>query len=152
VSHHRQALGLPSNATHPRRRARVAERTRRQVAEAGVASLAEVRVLAFRKFAVLSGWPGDLTPRQVLILEALDARGPLTRPEIAEAIGMPWKGSRKSLVGNVPGGSYLAHLIRRGLVTNLGRIVRQSGQGRSIHLYTLAIIAERGADHAGSRR
>lgn len=138
ASNHRRALGLPSNRSHARYRSRVAAKTREQCVRAGVGSLGAVRALAFVRFAVASGWPADLRPREVNILESLIERGPMTRPEIAEALGMPWLGSRKSLKSNDPGGSYLATLIRRGLVVNLGRIVRQAGSGKSLHLYSLS--------------
>lgn len=101
--------------------------------------------MAFRRYAASSGWPEDLAPREVHILEVLSASDPMTRPEIARAIGMPWIGSRRSLKGNTPGGSYLASLMRRGLVASLGRVVRGQGRGHSLHLYTLAIDAERSA-------
>ena len=143
VSRHRRSLGLASNRSASRYRARVAEKTRAQCRAAGVASLAEVRVLAFREYATSSGWPEDLRPREVQILEALDASGPMTRPEIAKAIGLPWIGSRKSLASNTPGGSYLAGLMRRGLVACLGRVVRGEGRGGSVNLYSLSITAER---------
>lgn len=122
---------------------RVRAETKRQCQEAGVASLGQVRVLAFRRFAADHGWPEDLRPRAVQILEALFAYGPMTRPQIAAAIGMPWKGSRKSLVSNDPEGSYLAHLQARGLVVrSAGRLVRGTTKGQSIHLYQLTHEAE----------
>jgi hypothetical protein len=71
----------------------------------------------------------------------------MTRPQIAEAVGMPWKGSRASLRSNDPEGSYLAHLIARGLVVDLGRLVKEGGQGRNRHLYSLAIDVEKGATY-----
>lgn len=139
----RRRLGLCSNARSERVRAKVRATTARQVAEAGVASLGEIRALAFRQFAAESGWPEDLRPRAVQILDLLAIRGPMTRREIAEAIGMPWKGSRKSLTSNDAEGSYLAHLMARGLVVSLGRVVRGVGSGKSVQLYSLALTAER---------
>lgn len=82
-----------------------------------------------------------------LHVRTLWERGPMTRLELAEAIGMAWKGSRKSLAGNGPGGSYLPTLMRRGLVVSLGRIV-QTGpkgkrKGRNVHLYSLPLTIQR---------
>lgn len=148
AARHRRALGLGSNRLHPAQRRRVAEATREQCRAAGVRSLAEVRAAAFRRYAAASGWPADLAPREVHILEALAARGPMTRPQIAEAIGLPWIGSRKSLASNTPGGSYLASLARRGLVARLGRLARGEGRGKSMDVYSLTLTAERGAPRA----
>ena len=142
---HRRKLGLPNNAFSDRRRRAVAAKTREQLAKAGLKSLAEVRVVAYRDRAVKAGWPADLRPRAVQILNVLWDRGPMTRRELADAIGMPWKGSRKSLVSNDPEGSYLAHLIKRGLVISLGRVAQVLGQGRgkSRQVYSLNMWVER---------
>jgi DNA-binding transcriptional ArsR family regulator len=146
ISKWRQRLNLPSNARGDRYKARVRVKTAEQCRKAGVSTLGAVRALAFRKRAAEAGWPADLRPRAVEMLEALSARGPLTRREIAEAIGMPWKGSRWSLKSNDPEGSYLAHLMAQGLVISLGRLVRQGGKGRNCHLYSLALDAGRSFD------
>lgn len=140
-----QRLGLPHNAYSAHRRQRVAEKTREQCQAAGVKNLAEVRRLAYDAFARRQGWPEDLRPRAVQILKLLYEQGPHTRQQIAEAIGMPWKGSRKSLVSNDPEGSYLAHLIARGLVVQLPRLVKGKGRGKSVHLYAIAPGIQRGA-------
>jgi hypothetical protein len=143
----RQRLGLPSHAKGQRYREKVRAITRQQCAAAGVANLAEIRSVVLGVRSALAGWPAGLRPRAVQILDALAARGPMTRPQIAEAVGMPWKGSRASLRSNDPEGSYLANLIARGLVVDLGRLVKEGGQGRNRHLYSLAIDAEKGATH-----
>lgn len=139
---YRRHLGLPSNRVSAHYRARVAAKTREQCKAAGVASLAEVRALAFRSRARRAGWPEDLPPRAIEILDALESRGPLTRREIADAIGMEWHGSRASLKarGN---STYLAELMDRGLVVSLGKVVRGTGRGHSVQLYSLALVTER---------
>lgn len=146
VGNHRRKLGLPANVWSDRQRERVRRKTAEQLAAAGVSSLAEVRCKAFRDYARTAGWPEDLRPRAVQILQALWTHGPMTRRQIADAIGMPWKGSRKSLVSNDPEGSYLAHLQARGLVVRTSRIVRGKGRGRSVHIYMLplAVALKRG--------
>lgn len=145
VSRHRRAMGLPSKARSGRYRDRVREKTQAQCRAAGVDSLGELRALTFRIRSLRAGWPVDLRPRHVEMLDLLERRGPMTRREIADALGMPWKGSRWSLKSNDAEGSYLAHLIRRGLVVDLGRINRVTGRGKgySTHVYALAIGAER---------
>lgn len=140
----RDKLGLPHNAYSKHRRKKVAAKTREQCRVAGVRNLAEVRRLAYDAFARRQGWPADLRPRAVQICKLLYERGPHTRRQIAEAIGMPWKGSRKSLVSNDPEGSYLAHLIARGLVVQLPRLVKGRGKGTSVHLYAIAPHVRRG--------
>jgi hypothetical protein len=137
IRDHRQGLGLPNNAFNERHRAKTKEATQRQLDRAGLKSIGMLRSRAFARFAARNGWPADLRPRAVQILNLLYEQGPKTRREIAEAIGMPWKGSRKSLVSNDPEGSYLAHLIARGLVIQLGRIVKGKGRGKSVHKYAL---------------
>lgn len=144
----RDKLKLPSNANSDHFRRRVAKKTRQQLRRAGLKSMAELRVQAFRNFAERCGWPSDLRPRSVQILNVLYERGPQTRRQIAEAIGMPWKGSRHSLSSNDPEGSYLAHLQKRGLVVRLGRIVRQGGQGKNVNLYSIPAHIKRRPPHA----
>jgi len=128
---------------------RVRAATREQCRRAGVASLAEIRIREFRRFAEASGWPADLRPRAIQMLDALWELGPMTRRQIAAAIGMPWKGSRDSLTSNDPEGSYLAHLMARGLVMQVGRCIRGDGPGRNVYLYSLApgvVLAEEDAE------
>lgn len=140
----RDKLKLPHNAYSDHRRQKVAAKTREQVAAAGLKTLAEVRVKAFRDFAKRQGWPDDLRPRAVQILKLLYETGPKTRREICDAIGMTWRGSRKSLCSNDPEGSYLAHLQARGLVIQLSRVVKGKGSGHSVSKYAVAPHIRRG--------
>lgn len=113
-------LRLPVNI------AAVKEAGRRAVASQmktlGIRHGGDLRRLAFAKFARRNGWPDDLRPREVQILNVLAERGPQTKVELADAIGMRSDGRNskhggpKSLHGNGPGGTYTASLIRRGLV------------------------------------
>jgi hypothetical protein len=126
----------------------------------GVKSAGELRAWAYRRYAVENGWPEDLRPREVQVLNVLAARGvPLSLVEIVEAIGMRTDkrnsvhGGPSLLTGNGPGGTYTASLARRGLVLELrnsGVSRRASGKGssRKSSLYTLgpsalAILQER---------
>jgi hypothetical protein len=117
-------LGLPPSAGQracPRCQADTGLRTREQCRQAGLENLAQTRSQVFHERAAAAGWPYPIYPREVQILNLLWSRGPQTRREIAAAIGMPWKGSRRSLTARCPGGSYLAHLQRLGLVIRMGR-------------------------------
>ena len=150
----RRQLGLPALETGgsvdscPTCKERTRAATRRQLERAGVASLAEVRVQSFRAFARRSGWPADLRPRSVQILNLLASEGPKTKCEIAAAIGLPWEGraSRRVLKSNDPEGGYLAHLMKRGLVVCLGRKVQNGGKGKNTSLYSASLTAERSFD------
>lgn len=143
VGVHRRAMGLAHNAYGERQRQAVAIKTAEQIQSAGVRNLAEVRALAWSRFAIESGWPADLRIRHVQILNLMAAAGvPLSRREIAEGIGARWvMPTRKNLVSNDPEGSYLAHLTARGLVTTLPRALPGQGKGRSFHLYCLGPVA-----------
>lgn len=146
VGDFRDRFGLPHNALSERRRDRVRKKTAEQLRKAGLPTLAAVRVKAFRDRARAAGWPEDLRPRAVQILNALWDNGPMSRREIADAIGMPWKGTRESLCSNDPEGSYLAHLAARRLVVVLKRARRVTGKGRghSVNLYSLPLDIQRG--------
>ena len=100
------------------------------------------------------GLPSDLRPRAVAILNALYDRGPMTRRELADVIGMPWKGSRKSLASNDPEGSYLAHLAARGLVRAVKRGNRVTGRGRghSTNVYMIPLTIKRGDPNTWPRK
>ena len=142
-----KSLGLKTNGQKSEHgRKRVAEKTRQQCEKAGASSLTEIQKRAFRQFAIDNGWPEDIRPRAVHILEALCRHGGLTRRQICEEIGMPWKGARKSLRSNDPEGSYLANLQARGLVIRSPRLPPQrSGRrkqvGCGVHLYVLSPLA-----------
>lgn len=140
----RTQLGLPSNNLSERRIEAVRQRTRKQCQEAGVRNLAEVRSLVFSQRAKAAGWPDDLRPRAVQILNSLWERGPLSRRELCEIVGLPWRGTRKSLSSRDPEGSYLANLVARGIVVRLGRCVKGNGKGKSAYLYSLPLWIERG--------
>jgi hypothetical protein len=144
VRHWRSRLGLPPvgsrgmSAACPTCVAGVRSRTAEQCRKAGVKTLAEVRVQAFAAYATENGYPSDLPPRCVQMLNALArAGGGMTRRQLASAIGLPWRGSRRSLKSGAPGGSYLATLQRAGLVVRVGK-VRGVGKGCSVSVYTLS--------------
>jgi len=125
---------------------RTREGARRQLETAGLANLAEVRSEAYRRYAVENGWPANLRPREVQILNVLATRGiPMTRLELAAAIGMRTdrmggNGTLALLAScNGPGGTYTASLMRQGLLAAIkrGAHVTGRGKGRSRDLYYL---------------
>lgn len=144
VMYARWRLGLPRNKGGEWHRRQVAARTRVQCDAAGLANAAEIRLEAWRKAARDAGWPESVNGRTtnpvfLAILDSLWADGPATSRTLADRIGRPWKGrSCKTWASNGPGGSYLAELVRDGLVANLGRLARGRGKGRSACVYTLA--------------
>lgn len=135
----RLGLGLPSNKDNERHRRRVAQKTREQLATAGLSSLAELRLERWRAYARESGWPDDLGPRYVQILNLLHQHGPQTKRQLSDRMGLVWKGCRSSLTSNDPSGSYLGYLTKRGLVVNLGRCVYNGRQGANTALYSLPL-------------
>lgn len=145
VRHARRRLGLPDlpqtgmQATCKTCIEKVRATTREQCRKAGVANLAQVRGLVYRKYVEDSGWPADLRPRQVQILNALAMLGPLTRIQMAKSVGYQTTNPKKIFHSKyLAGGSYLANLMQRGMVICLGRIVRTGRKGGNLFLYTLA--------------
>ncbi len=137
-----QKLGLQTNGRNERYRKRVARNTIKQCQRAGVSSLGELRALRLKQFSAKVGWPG-VSARAAQIANALYAMGPMTRKQIAEAIGVRWKGSRKTLGNNrVPGHSYMAELERAGYVVRLTKAKKNSGKGFNENIYFIALEAE----------
>lgn len=149
VSLRRRRLGLPSQAKGPRTIELVRKRTREQLDKAGLRTLEQLRIETWAKRAAERGWPTtingrNVNPRHVAILDLLYERGPQTRRAIAEVIGMRTDFHQSKVLHSMgPGGSYLAELMRAGLVVDLGRIVQVGGKGRNVHLYALSLDVER---------
>lgn len=149
----RVRLGLPPNAGakgchwSDRQRERVRRRTAEQLEVAGLSSLGALRSAVWAGRVAAAGWPADLPPRQAQILDMLHARGPMTRRELCDALGLPWRGTRKSLQNKK--NSHLAELIARGLVVCLGKIERGKGKGCSTNRYALPLWVTRGEVSGG---
>lgn len=136
-------MGLKPHGRNERYRKRVAKKTREQCNAAGVANLGELRSKEMKRVAQRLGWPDTLALRSVQILETLYQRGPMTRKQIAEAIGIKWVGSRKTFsTKRVPGQSYLAELQRAGLVVRLESAITHKGKGNHQDLYMVALEVE----------
>lgn len=142
VSRLRRQMGIPVAAeavTLARRRG-----ARTQLERLGLASAAELRRECLARRVRDLGWPDSVRWREAQILDALAARGPMTRREVADAVGIRWPANQRAGLGNkhVPGQNYLAHLVRLGLVLKLpGRPAPGRGKGRSYCVYTLALDA-----------
>ncbi len=132
-------LKLPVNAAAVLEAHRRAQRT--QFARLGLKTAGELRVWSYRRYARENGWPEDLRPRCVQVLNVLASKGAMTRLAIHLAIGMSVRriaeSQRHALSSNDPEGSYLAHLMARGLVAPLKRAVKGKGIGTSVNLYML---------------
>jgi hypothetical protein len=146
VSLKRKRLGLPCNACSTgtpseRELQKTRDGVRRHLQSIGLNSLAELQAQAFSKFARDNGWPEDLQPRAVQILNLLANKGePMGRRAITEGIGLTWRGSKNSLMSNGKGGTWLADLMHRGLVVTIG-IRSLPGRNRRETLYTLGPAA-----------
>jgi hypothetical protein len=148
VSGLRRRLGLPSQQYSERVRRKTAAAAAEQCRRMGVPNMGKLRVQVYRARARASGWPEDLRWRAVQILNALWDHGPMTRRQLAEAIGMPWKEGVhcNNLTGNGPGGTYTAELMRRGLVVCMGRIVPARsfrGHPTTVAVYSLPLTIQR---------
>lgn len=84
---------------------------------------------AFKQFAIDRGWPAELKPREVQIVNALYERGPMTKREICESIGMEWQGQFHSLKTNGRHKSYLGSLMARGLIVRLPQKTKERVYG-----------------------
>lgn len=125
-----ERLKLPMNE------ASIAEARRRavktQYTRLGVANGGELRALAYRNFAVNNGWPDDLPPRAVQILNILAEHGPKTAPELAAAIGTKTDarnsvtGYRQHLKCSSHSPLVQGHGTYTGLLQSRGLIVRQN--------------------------
>lgn len=136
-------MGIAANGRSERYRRRVAQKTKEQCRKAGVKNLAALRAKRFSDFVSSLGWPG-VSVRAAQIAETLYVRGPMTRRQICDAIGMPWRGSRKSLSTNrVPGGSYMAELQRAGIVVRLEAAITHRGKGNHEDLYMIGLGVEK---------
>lgn len=118
----------------------------------GVRHGGDLRKYGHRRFAERNGWPEDLPPRCVQILNVLCERGPLTALQLAEAIGTATDkrnsvhGGRRLLTCSAAScgghGTYTGLLKARGLI----QAVRKSfgpggGQGRHETTYSVTLKA-----------
>jgi hypothetical protein len=128
VTHIRNRLGIPRNASavlESRRRA--VDSQRRSL---GIQTGGELRAMGYRRYARECGWPEDLPPRAVQILNVLAEHGPKTRLELAEAIGMPTtkvgcNGGLKLLTASSHSSLMKGHASYPGLLKARGLIIEQ---------------------------
>lgn len=165
VTHVRNRLGIPRDAAAVRAAARRA--VANQGRTLGVSNGGQLRAYGYRRFARANGWPEDLPPRAVQVLNVLAEHGPKTKRELAEAIGMPTtqiggngyptflKASARSstMKGH---GSYTALLVARGFVARHRRSAgpgsgARGGKLPDLYLLTPAAIAWREQHGTGER-
>lgn len=139
----RTVLKLPNNSLSEHRRQRVAEKTREQIAIAGLNSLADIRLQRWNKWKRELGWPEHLTIRAVQSLEMFYRHGPMTRLQLCAALGINKKKrlKRTEPTSNAKGGTVLAELMRAGLLLRLKKAVRigrdRRGGNRMVDFYML---------------
>jgi hypothetical protein len=149
VSKRRKRLGLPSHAHGEKAADLVRQGVRRQLDRAGLRNLAHLRLASWAERAAERGWPDQINGRPInmqfiQILDMLYERGPQTKLGIAEALGMRTAGESKSILKSEgKGGSYVAELMRAGLVVCLGRLAKGRGKGSSKCVYSLSMDVER---------
>jgi len=155
----RQQLGLAVNAEGVRRIHRA--NNARQRITLGIKNPVELWLRAHQRYAREHGWPEDLGPRAVQILDALYALGPRTRLQLAVDIGLP-RARRGELDrislnqmfmdnGAVGRGanSYFGTLAAMGLVCVIGGVANPNGpafgkgSAKKLSIYSLTIKALR---------
>lgn len=125
----RNKMGLPDNAWNERRRREYSKRWRAKLRTMGVPTMADHRSKLYHAFAQENGWPTDLPMRCVQILNLLYVRGPMTTPELCEAIGVAYLSGRL----RDRKGSYLEHLVRE-------KLIAKHSQQRKPSVYSLIPI------------
>lgn len=119
----RRKIGLPMNKVTDRLRERVRQNTRKQLAKAGKATLAQVRVDRWNEWKRELGWPEELTVRAVHALEMFRQHGPLTRVQLCQLMGVS-PIARTAPKSNAPGGTVLAELQRAGLISRVRKGIK----------------------------
>ncbi|MEM0926160.1 MAG: hypothetical protein AAGJ83_09005 [Planctomycetota bacterium] len=140
----RSGLGLGTNAFSDHRRRQVAERTKQQLQRAGLPSIGHLRVQAYNKWKRNLGWPESLTVRAVQALELFWRKGPMTRLQLCESMGIDRDHAikvRTEPKSNAKGGTVLAELQRADLVMRLPKQVKagtdRRGGVRRVDFYLL---------------
>ncbi len=139
----RNKMNLPPNTSSERRRAKIAARTRKQLADAGLHSIGQLRAEAFNRWKRQHGWPEHLSMRAAMAAELFYRRGPMTRAQLCHALGLDAATikCRTQPKSNAKGGTVMAELMRAGLLMCLPRQVRSGrdrrGGHRKVHLYLL---------------
>lgn len=137
----RSSMGVPANGRSQRYRQQVSKKTIEQCKNAGVKNLGEIRAKRLKAFSTSLGWPG-LSVRAAQIAEALYRLGPMTRKQICQSIGMPWRGKKSLSSNRSPGGSYTAELQRAGIVVRLAKAITHKGKGNHEDLYMIGLEVE----------
>lgn len=131
IGKRKQALGLTVALYNP-------EARRRQLITLHQASNpigSEVRWARERLALGEHGWPPDLNPKEIAILNSLQANGPQNRRTLAKSIGEPM--TRRRVLSTHGGTSAMSRLLARGLVT---RCRLRNGR-KCIVIYTLTAFA-----------
>lgn len=132
-------LKLPANKDGIKRARQRAIKT--QFRRLDIANAAQLRAMAYKKYARDHGLPEDLRFRAVQIVYALAKHGPMTLRQIVAAMNWRWKeGAKNNLFSNEKGGggSYPANLIRRGIIfRHSGRPIYNGRQGGNTCIYDL---------------
>lgn len=144
----RKRLGLPMNVAGVTEARRQGVRT--QFARLGIACGGELRALGYRQFAARQGWPEDLPPRCVQILNLLCEHGPQTARELAGRMGLDTSGRTCAQLLKCSAhsrlskghGTYTGVLLARGLIATQRRYTCGRGKGKNILPNVYFITAE----------
>jgi DNA-binding CsgD family transcriptional regulator len=135
----RKVLGLPINE-HRRLEVR-RDAQRKQMAVLRISSFADLARRRHRRFVLQSGWPIDLKPLEVRVLNVLAERGGyMTRKEIARGIGCRSPDQRDWFKCGYGSQTALGNLMRRGLIRRSnGRTRKGQGKGGSSYEYWIPL-------------
>lgn len=151
----RKRLGLPMNVEGVNEARRRGVRT--QYAKLGISCGGELRSLGYRQFAARQGWPDDLPPRCVQILNLLCEHGPMTARDLAGRMGLDVSGRTCAQMLKCSShsklsrghGTYTGVLLTRGLIATQRRYTSGRGRGYNalpnIYFVTAETIALREA-------
>jgi len=139
----RKSMGLKSNAYSEVKAKQAAERTRRQLAAAGVTSMGQLRARHLNEWKDRLGWPRELSIRAVQAAELFYRFGPMTRQQLCVAMGLPESMCRQRTApkSRRKGGTVMAELMRAGLLMVLRKQVprgrNRRGGVQMVDLYLL---------------
>jgi len=141
VSKRAELLGLTALHYDPEQRRRELVATRRPPRQT-----CEIRWAKARMAMGEHGWPPDLNPKELAILDSLWRNGPQSRRNLATSIGEPKTRNPHKLLMTHGGRSSMARLLARGLVACLPM---QDGRSR-VFVYTLTAVAMQSRGTFGS--
>jgi len=140
----RKFLGLDKN--HDQLKACKQRAYKRQMEVLGIKSMPDLWERHMRRQALKHGWPADVRPLEIQILDVMLDGEFRTRAEIAAAIGLRSNNQREWFKTSSGSQSAIANLVNRGLLRRSSRRTRRSrtgGSGRTSYEYWMPLEVRR---------